>query len=155
MGFDGKQQTLQFEDVDVLSAWVQYYVRDWTNGYVTLFGKDDRDKSLRGSSMYRSGDQNDWMMQDLGEWSQDENFFQRSDIRLYSSLGQWHYYTGNRQNSFAYTMNEIGVGSYSGSERGLNGYMFELIVYSTVGSLTDQHGNLLAAAETISGSPST
>lgn len=142
--FNGTTQNLQYSDVDVLSVWCRYYILDGTNNYSTLIGKAGADKSLRqsGNNTSNTGNVGDWIASGTGEWSLNTTITNNNTSRLYSPWGQWNAYTGNRNSSYGYLMNEMGRGSYSNQNRGLNGYMSELVLYSTQGDLTGKHALL-------------
>jgi len=142
--FDGNTQNLRYSQIDVLSVWCRYYILTGTNNYSTLIGRAGADKSLRqaGDNIGNAGNVGDWIASGTGEWSLNTTIVNKTNARLYSPWVQWNTYTGNRSSSYGNLMNEMGRGSYSGAYRGLNGYMSELILYSTQGALTGKHTSL-------------
>ena len=142
--FNGITQNLRYSEIDVLSVWCRYYILTGTNNYTTLIGRAGADRSLRqsGDNTGNAGSVGDWIAAGTGEWSLNTTITNNTTGRLYSPWVQWNTYTGNRSSSYGYLMNEMGRGSYSGQSRGLNGYMSELILYSTQGALTGKHTSL-------------
>ena len=142
--FDGIAQNLRYSQIDVLSVWCRYYILTGTNDYTTLIGRAGADRSLRqsGDNTVNGGSAGDWIAAGTGEWSLNTTITNNTTGRLYSPWVQWNTYTGNRSSSYGNLMNEMGRGSWSGEYRGLNGYMSELILYSTQGALTGKHTSL-------------
>jgi hypothetical protein len=142
--FNGIAQNLRYSEIDVLSVWCRYYILTGTNNYTTLIGRAGADRSLRqaGDNSGNAGNSGDWIAAGTGEWSLNTTITNNTTGRLYSPWVQWNTYTGNRSSSYGYLMNEMGRGSWSGGSRGLNGYMSELILYSTQGALTGKHTSL-------------
>jgi len=143
--FDGNTQNLRYSQIDVLSVWCRYYILSGTNNWSTLIGRAGGDRSLRqfGDNIASAGSVGDWIASGTGEWSLNTTIVNKTNARLYSPWVQWNTFTGNRSSSYyGILMNEMGRGSYSGQYRGLNGYMSELILYSTQGALTGKHTSL-------------
>lgn len=137
--FNGMNERLSLPEINVMSVWVQYYKQG--GYYATLMGRSGADKSLR---MAGHGDQNDWIKADVGEWSMDDGVLNRNDAAPKATAGKWETFTGNRYAPWAYSMNEIGKGSWNGGFRGLQGYLFELILYDLKDSLKDKHLSLFS-----------
>ena len=135
--FNGLREGLGFTELNVMAAVIRYHIVSLTNSWATLFGRSQADHSLRLGS--GSTNSRDWGFDSsthylTGETFKDDAVFNQRP-RMIS--GQWCRYVGFRAQAWGTNMNEMGRGSWSGGDRGLNGYMTEMVLFPEVPETID------------------
>jgi hypothetical protein len=142
--FNGTNQRLGFSDINVLGVFMQFYALNYTNSFGTIIGRAQADRSFRFLNSRGTANVGDWLYLTDAKYSKNNETLNNTTDRPGIALNTWYAITGSRSTSYGFLMNEIGRGSWSGGDRGLNGYIVELIMTSTANAYENIHNEFYA-----------
>ena len=133
-------QFLGFTGISPTSFWSQYYINALNNGFATLFATAGGDHGFRKLVMTATNGTNyDFLGSDIDAtpyWYINGTYGSNSQDPKSVSLQTWNRVTGSRTTASTSAINQIGRG-YTPQFRDFNGYMAELVFFSSAAMAND------------------